>query len=96
MTQLTAPIELTDDELVAVSGGNLVPVGSAHVHVGIAQAISQDAAIIQSGGHLSIGGGNGSTSFSGTLTANQTFAATISQSATNTNSGSVTATVTVR
>jgi bacteriocin-like protein len=83
---LSAPIELNDDELAAVSGG-VAPV----VVVGIAQHISQSAAIEQVGGSLGIGGGNGSTSVSGNLTFTQNFSASIGQSASNTNSGNVTA-----
>ncbi len=88
MTQQTAPIQLNDDELLAVSGGVTV------VAVGVLQAIDQGAAVEQVGGSVSIGGGNGATTFSGTLTATQTFNGHITQTATNTNSGSVTATVT--
>ncbi len=84
---LSAPIELNDDELLAVSGG-------AVVLVGIAQAISQSAAVLQQGGSLSIGG-YGATSFSGNLTFSQTFNGSITQTANNTNSGSVTAVVAV-
>jgi hypothetical protein len=84
---LNAPIELNDDELLAVSGG--------FVAVGISQRIHQDAAVLQSGGNLSIGGGNGATSVSGNLSFSQSFSASISQSATNTNNGSVIATVAV-
>jgi hypothetical protein len=83
--QILTPIELNDDELLAVSGG--------FVAVGIAQHIHQDAAILQYGGNLGIGGGNGSTSVSGNLTFTQNFSASIGQSASNTNNGSVTATV---
>jgi hypothetical protein len=83
---LSAPIELNDDELLAVSGG---------VAVGIAQIISQSAAVVQVGGSLGIGGGNGATSFSGNLTFTQAFAAAITQTATNVNNGSVTAVVAV-
>ena len=83
---LSAPIELNDDELLAVSGG---------VAVGIAQIISQSAAVVQGGGSLGIGGGNGATSFSGNLTFTQAFAASITQTATNVNNGSVTAVVSV-
>jgi hypothetical protein len=86
MTQTLAPIELNDDELLAVSGG-------AVVAVGIAQAIEQSAAVVQQGGSLGIGGGNGATSVSGNLTFTQTFAASITQVATNVNNGSVNATV---
>ena len=83
---LSAPIELNDDELLAVSGG-------ATAVVGIAQLISQSAAIEQAGGSLGIGGGNGATTASGNLSFTQSFAASISQSATNTNSGNVNGTV---
>jgi hypothetical protein len=85
--RILAPIELHDDELLAVSGG--------FVAVGIAQAIHQDAAVLQYGGSVGIGGGNGATSFSGNLSFSQTFSASISQSATNTNSGNVNGTVAV-
>jgi hypothetical protein len=85
---LSAPIELNDDELLAVSGG-------AVVLVGIAQAISQSAAVLQGGGDLGIGGGNGATSVTGNLTFTQTFAAAITQTATNVNNGSVSAVVAV-
>jgi hypothetical protein len=83
---LLAPIELNDDELLAVSGGGVF------VAVGILQSIHQDAAVLQSGGSLGIGGG-GATSVTGNITFSQTFNASISQSATNTNSGNVTAVV---
>jgi hypothetical protein len=91
MTEQTilAPIELTDDELLAVSGGR----ASTSVAVGISQRVHQSASLAQVGGDLSIGGGNGATSVSGNTTFSETFSATISQSATNTNNGSVTATV---
>jgi hypothetical protein len=84
--QILAPIELNDDELLAVSGGV--------VAVGIAQAIGQSAAVVQNGGFVGIGGG-GATSFSGNLSFTQTFAASITQSATNANNGSVSAVVSV-
>ena len=83
-----APIELTDDELLAVSGG-----GRTSVAVGIAQKVHQDATIAQLGGDVSIGGGNGATSVSGNLSFSESFSASISQTATNTNNGSVTAVV---
>ena len=86
MTRRSAPIELNDDELLAVSGG-------AVVVVGIAQAILQEAAVVQYGGILGIGGGNGTTSFSGNLSFSQSFNGSITQTATNTNSGSVAAAV---
>jgi hypothetical protein len=88
MTEHTlAPIELTDAELLAVSGG-------VSVAVGISQRVHQDADLAQVGGHLSIGGGgNGATSVTGNTTFSETFNATITQTATNTNTGSVTATV---
>ena len=87
MPQLSAPIELNDDELLAVSGG------ATYVAVGIAQSIYQDAAIVQAGGSVSIGGGNGATAVSGNASFSETFTASISQGATNINNGSVTATV---
>ena len=88
MTEQTilAPIELTDDELLAVSGG-------IHIAVGISQRNYQSASLAQVGGNLSIGGGNGATSVSGNTSFTQTFNASISQTATNVNNGSVTATV---
>ena len=86
MTQLSAPIELNDDELLAVSGGSTVAVG-------IAQSIYQSAAILQYGGSLGIGGGNGATVVSGNLSFSQTFVASIEQAAANVSSGSVTAVV---
>ena len=87
MTEHTlAPIELTDDELLAVSGG-------IHIAVGISQRNYQSASLAQVGGNLSIGGGNGATSVTGNTTFTQTFNASITQSATNSNTGSVTATV---
>jgi hypothetical protein len=49
---------------------------------------------LQQGGYLSIGG-YGATSFSGNLTFSQTFNGSITQTANNTNSGSVTAVVAV-
>jgi hypothetical protein len=87
MTTLPAPIELNDDELLAVSGG--------FVAVGIAQRVHQEAAVVQSGGSLGIGGGDGATSVSGNLSFSQTFSASITQSATNTNNGSVNAVISV-
>lgn len=87
--KMLAPIELSDDELLAVSGGR-----STHVAAGTAQVIRQDAAIIQAGGDVKIGGGNGSTSFSGNLTVVETFVAAITQVATNVNTGNVNVTVT--
>jgi hypothetical protein len=88
MTEQTilAPIELTDDELLAVSGG-------IHIAVGISQRNYQSASLAQVGGNLSIGGGNGATSVTGNTTFSETFNATITQTANNTNTGSVTATV---
>jgi hypothetical protein len=82
---LSAPIELNDDELLAVSGGFAL--------VGIAQVTLQEAAVVQNGGFVGIGGGNGATSFSGNLSFTQSFNGSISQSASSSNSGSVTATV---
>jgi hypothetical protein len=83
------PIELTDAELDAVSGGR------AHTSVaaGVSQRIDQSVQLAQVGGDLNIGGGNGSTSFSGNLTVVETFVAAITQVATNVNTGNVTVTI---
>jgi hypothetical protein len=86
MTTLLAPIELNDDELLAVSGG---------VAVGISQRVDQSAAVLQYGGSVGIGGGNGATAFTGNLSFSQTFSGSVSQTATNTNSGNVNGTVAV-
>jgi hypothetical protein len=86
--QIPTLTELSDDELLAVSGGR------SHA-AGVAQAISQSAAVIQQGGSVSIGGGNGATSFSGNLTVVETFVAAITQVATNVNTGNVNVTVAV-
>ena len=69
--------------------------GGSSVAVGILQSIHQDAAVLQSGGSLGIGGGNGATSVTGNLTFTQAFAAAITQTATNVNNGSVSAVVAV-
>ena len=87
--QIPTLTELSDDELLAVSGGR------SHVAAGVAQAIHQSAAVIQQGGSVSIGGGNGATSFSGNLTVVETFVAAITQVATNVNTGNVNVTVAV-
>jgi hypothetical protein len=87
MTTLLAPIELNDDELLAVSGGS--------VAVGISQRVHQAAAVEQFGGSVGIGGGNGATAFTGNLSFSQTFSGSVSQTATNTNSGNVNGTVAV-
>jgi hypothetical protein len=88
MTQLSVPIELSDEELLLVVSG-----GRGCGAAGVAQVIRQDAVIVQRGGSVSIGGGNGS--FSGNLTLVETFVAVIAQAATNVNIGNVTVTVTV-
>jgi len=86
MTEHTLAIELTDDELLAVSGG------STHVTVGISQRNRATAGIAQFGGDVSIGG-SGATANSSPITLTETFSATISQTQTNTNGGSVTGTI---
>jgi hypothetical protein len=86
MTEHTLAIELTDDELLAVSGGT-------HITVGISQRNHASAGIAQFGGSVYIGGGDGATSNTGAISLPQTFSATISQTQTNTNSGSVTGTI---
>jgi hypothetical protein len=82
----TLAIELTDDELLAVSGGT-------HITVGISQRNHASAGIAQFGGGVQIGGGDGATANSGAITLSETFSATITQTQTNTNSGSVTGTI---
>jgi hypothetical protein len=84
----TLAIELTDDELLAVSGG------STYVTVGISQRNRASAGIAQFGGSVYIGGGDGATTNSGAVSVSESFSASISQSQSNTNSGSVTATIT--
>jgi hypothetical protein len=88
MTEHTLAIELTDDELLAVSGG------SPHVTVGISQSNRATAGIAQFGGNVSIGGGSGATTNSSPITVSESFSASISQSQSNDNIGSVTATIT--
>ena len=91
MTEQTlAPIELTDEELVAVSGGR----ASARAHSAIVQVISQSVGVAQLGGDVSVGG-TGATSVTN-ATFSETFSATTNtnQTATNTNSGSATSTAT--
>jgi hypothetical protein len=87
--QRLALIELSDDELLAVSGGR------SCVAAGVAQSIEQSAAVVQQGGSVRIGGGNGATSVSGNLTVVETFVAAITQVATNVNTGNVNVTVAV-
>jgi hypothetical protein len=87
MTEHTLAIELTDDELLAVSGG------SPHVTVGISQSNRATAGIAQFGGNVSIGG-SGATTNSSPITVSESFSASISQSQSNDNIGSVTATIT--
>ena len=91
-TMLT-PIELTDAELDAVSGGSFVGV-SQHNSNKTKQSIRQS--IKQTGGSVTIGGGDGPTANSGNISLYETFYAsnyatnynTSYQS--NTNSGNVT------
>jgi hypothetical protein len=83
MTEHTLAIELTDDELLAVSGG---------ITVGISQHNRAKAGIAQFGGDVSIGG-YGTTANSGNVTVSETFTASITQTQTNTNTGSVTGTI---
>jgi hypothetical protein len=87
--QIPTLTELSDDELLAVSGGR------SSVAAGVAQSIEQSAAVVQQGGSVRVGGGNGATSFSGNLTVVETFVAAITQVATNVNTGNVNVTVAV-
>jgi hypothetical protein len=88
--QNLAPIELTDDELLAVSGG-IGEGGRIHVSASISQRVHQDVAIAQLGGNVIVGGGNGATTVSN-ATFSESFSASASATATNTNNGSATAT----
>jgi len=85
-----APIELTDDELLAVSGG-IGEGGRIHVSASISQRVHQDVAIAQLGGNVIVGGGNGATTVTN-ATFSESFSASASATATNTNNGSATAT----
>jgi hypothetical protein len=84
-----APIELTDDELLAVSGG--ISVGVIHTSASISQRVHQDVAIAQLGGVVIVGGGNGATTVTN-ATFSESFSASASATATNINNGSATAT----
>jgi hypothetical protein len=83
----TLAIELTDDELLAVSGGG------THVTVGISQRNHASAGIAQFGGSVYIGGGDGATANSGTITLSEPFSASTTQTQSNSNIGGVTATI---
>jgi hypothetical protein len=91
-TTLT-PIELTDAELDAVSGGSFVGVRQSNSNK-TKQSIKQS--ITETGGGVTIGGGSGPTANSGNISVSEYFSAyndaynynTTTQ--TNTNSGSVT------
>jgi hypothetical protein len=63
---ILAPIELNDDELLAVSGGS----ASAHASSAIVQAISQSVGAVQSGGNFSVGGNGATTVTNSTFTHN--------------------------
>ena len=91
-TTLT-PIELTDAELDAVSGGHFVGVSQRNSNR-TKQSIRQS--ITETGGSVTIGGGSDATANSGNISVSEYFSAyndaynynTTTQ--TNTNSGSVT------
>lgn len=76
---ILTPIELTDAELDAVSGGAHI---STHQHNSTRQSIHQS--ITETGGSVTVGGGSGATAFTGTITVSKSFNAT--NTATNTNS----------
>jgi hypothetical protein len=91
MTEHTlAPIELTDDELLAVSGG-VESVTKYIAHASISQRVSQSVGLAQLGGDLSIRNGNGNTTLTNTSFL-ESFNASVTQTATTTNNGSATAT----
>ena len=87
------PVELTDAELDAVSGGHFVGVSQRNSNR-TKQSIRQS--ITETGGSVTIGGGSGATANSGNISLYETFYAsnyaenynTTSQS--NSNSGNVT------
>jgi hypothetical protein len=89
MTEHTlAPIELNDDELLAVSGGSIKS------HAAIVQSIGQEVGVGQVGGAVSIGGStNGNTNLGNNFTFTEMFTAmtTTNQSAMNVNNGSAVA-----
>ena len=60
---ILTPIELTDAELDAVSGGAHI---STHQHNSTRQSIHQS--ITETGGSVTVGGGSGATAFTGTIT----------------------------
>ena len=90
---ILTPIELTDAELDAVSGGSFVGV-SQHNSNKTKQSIRQS--IKQTGGSVTIGGGDGPTANSGNISVTEYFSAyndaynTNYTSQSNTNSGNVT------
>ncbi len=84
---LPEPIELSEADLRAVSGGHKVTV----VGVGISQSISQDAAIIQSGGSVFVSGHG--LKLGEAVFVDQAFVGVITQVATNVNTGNVVAKV---
>ncbi len=83
---LPEPIELSEAELLAVSGGRVTVVAA-----GISQSISQGAAIIQSGGNVFVYGHG--LKLGEAVFVDQTFVGVITQVATNVNTGNVVATV---
>jgi hypothetical protein len=71
MTEHTlAPIELNDDELLAVSGGS----ANAHASAAIVQKIGQFVGVAQIGGDVSVGGNGSTVPGSADLTFNNTRA----------------------
>ena len=91
---ILTPIELTDAELDAVSGGRDFVGISQRQSNRTRQSIHQS--ITQTGGSVTIGGGSGATANSGNIYVDEYFYATNSATNTNsttqttTNSGSVT------
>jgi hypothetical protein len=89
MTEQTlAPIELTDDELLAVAGG----VAVARAHSAIVQVIGQSVGVAQLGGDVSVGGVGVTTVSNSSFTETFTATTTTTQTATNSNTGSATST----
>ena len=80
MTKHT-PIELTDDELLAVSGGFAI------AGVGNAQNNRQSLNVAQYGAVIAIGNGSSGNTNVGNVSFTESFSVSASQSATNSSSG---------
>jgi hypothetical protein len=89
-TMLT-PIELTDDELLAVSGGF-----SVRVSVGNSQSNKQFVEVLQEGGSVNVGNGNGGgNTTAGNISFTETLSSTVSQTASNMSTGNNSFSITI-